>query len=286
MNNLTRRNTLQAALGLGVISATGATCTPLVSPSSWANDPSFNIGVIGKLQGDLSGKPTYSYNPGFVYGVIPNQGLAPAEFGQLLYKVEGVTKRISRLLQDGSIEERSRNWMFYCDADTGAYLKQWRNPYTQAIINVPPWRGSPSTSKLTLQGPVMDFGSGFENTSIGQAPKLDWRTLGETTWITRHAATRLTDDTGNARNEMSIDSWVCKTRDVAASELTHIPSTYAWTSHAQWQAWTEMQGRPGHVIWRVETVVMHERDELPNSLLAQLNKIVPGKIDEPMNWKV
>lgn len=81
MNNLTRRSTLQAALRLGVISATGATRTQLVSPSSWVNDPSFNIGVIGKLPGDLSGQPTYSYNPGFVYGVIPNQGLAPAELG-------------------------------------------------------------------------------------------------------------------------------------------------------------------------------------------------------------
>jgi hypothetical protein len=255
-----------------------------IPPDFPRDDPAFNVLTIGKLQGDLSGATTWTYNPGFVYGVVPGQGLPPAEFGRLLFKVEGCTQRISRRLGDGSVEERSRNWMFYCDADTGAYLAKFRNPYTGTQLDVPPWRGSPGSSKLTTNGAVVQFGPGFENTALGRPPRLDWRTLGETTWIGRQASTRLRDAGGRSRNEMSIDAWVCRTRDVADTRLTHIPSTYAWTSFGEWQAWLDMGTRPGNLIWRIESTVLHTRDALPAPLLERLQQVLPGKLDEPLGW--
>jgi hypothetical protein len=219
-----------------------------------------------------------------VYGVIPGAGLPPGEFGRALYRVEGVTQRISRLLEDGSVEERSRNWMFYVDAERDEYLSRWRNPYTGEELEVPPWRGSPSRSVLTVRGPEVNFGTGFENTSLGKPPKLSYRTLGERTWITRHAATRLTDAAGKHRNELSIDAWICNTADLLDERLTHIPSTYTWTSHAEWQPWTKMQGRAGHVLWRIESVVLHKQSDLPQRFLRHLEALLPGKLDEPLNW--
>lgn len=279
--DVTRRSLLQGTLALGTISAVGAASPPRRVPR---DDAVFNVRTIGKLQGDLSGVVTYTWNPGTVYGVIPGSGLPPAEFGRALYRVEGVTQRISRLLEDGSAEERSRNWMFYLDAETDEYLTRWRNPYTGEDLEVPPWRGSPSRSRLSVRGPEVSFGTGFENTSLGKPPKLSFRTLGERTWITRHAATRLTDAAGQHRNELSIDAWICRTADLLDERLTHIPSTYTWTSHAEWQPWTRMQGRAGNVIWRIESVVMHDRTALPERFLRHLEALLPGKLDEPLNW--
>ena len=137
---------------------------------------------------------------------------------------------------------------------------------------------------LTVRGPEVSFGAGFENTSLGKPPRLAFRTLGERTWITRHAATRLTDAAGKHRNELSIDAWICRTADLLDERLTHIPSTYTWTSHAEWQPWTRMQGRAGSVLWRIESIVLREREALPQHFLRHLETLLPGKLDEPLNW--
>lgn len=269
--------------------STGARAPPSRRPATAAppvpqGDPAFDVLTLGKLQGDLSGATTWIYNPGCVYGVIPGQGLPPAEFARPLFRVEGVTRRISRRVPDGSVEERSRNWMFYCDADSSEYLSRLRNPWTGELLEVPPWRGVPTRSRLTVQGLVADFGPGFENTAVGQPPRLHWRTLGDTTWVGRQASTRIPGAGGALRNEMSIDAWVCRTRDVTDARLTHIPSTYAWTSFAEWMAWLKMGTRPGNLIWRIESSVLHERDALPARFLERMQKMLPGKLDEPMNW--
>ena len=214
----TRRTLLQGALALAATGVTTATNAATVR-SVPLDDAAFNVRTVGKLLGDLSGVVTYTWNPGTVYGVIPGAGLPPGEFGRALYRVEGVTQRISRLLEDGSLEERSRNWMFYVDAERDEYLSRWRNPYTGEELEVPPWRGSPSRSVLTVRGPEVSVGAGFENTSLGKPPRLAFRTLGERTWITRHAATRLTDAAGKHRNELSIDAWICRTADLLDERL-------------------------------------------------------------------
>jgi Protein of unknown function (DUF1838) len=297
---LDRRRLLAMAAATGV-AATGAAAgadseSTLRRPSAGAakpsrvpadfprDDPAFNVLAVGRLQGDLSGATTYVYNPGVVYGVVPGQGLPPAEFGLRLFKVEGCTRRISRRLADGSVEERSRNWMFYCDAESGAPLERLQNPWTRQWLDVPPWRGSPGRSRLTVNGPQVAFGPGFENSSLGQPLRLDWRTLGDTTWVGRQSATRLRDPNGRFRNEMSIDAWVCRTRDVADARLTHIPSTYAWTSFAEWMPWLGMGSRPGNLLWRIESTVLHSADALPATFRERMQRVLPGKLEEPLGW--
>ncbi len=255
-----------------------------VSPDFPRDDPAFNVLTIGKLQGDLSGATTFVYNPGVVYGVIPGQGLAPGEFGRRLFRVEGCTRRISRRLPDGSVEERSRNWMFYRDADSDAWLTKFRNPWTGQLLDVPPWRGSPGRSRLTVNGPELQGSARFENTSVGRPLALDWRSLGETTWVGRQSSTRLRDASGRFRNEMSVDAWVCRTRDMADTRLTHIPSTNAWTSFAEWMPWLGMESRPGNLLWRIESTVLHTADALPAAFRERLQQLLPGKLEEPLGW--
>jgi hypothetical protein len=248
------------------------------------DDAAFNVRTLGKLQGDLSGRVTYTYNPGFVFGVVPNAGRAPEDFAQLLYRVEGVTKRISRLLDDGSVEEATRNWMVYCDADTGEYLSRFQNPYTHETLEVPPLRGSPSRARLTVRGPVTGSFPGLENSSFDKPLDVRWRLLGDSAWITRHSASRIRTASGALRNEFSIDAWICRRADLQRRNSTHVPSHYSWTSHAQWQPWLNMARYPGHMLWRIEPTVLFELADLPPALVARLEQVAPGQLAESLSW--
>jgi hypothetical protein len=279
----TRRAALQ---GCAVAAATGSTAfaaqrSALNVPTS---DLAFNVRTIGKLQGDLSGKPTYTLNPGCVYGIVPGQSRAPNDFAQLLFKVIGCTKRISRLLPDGSVAEKSLNWMYYLDAVSEAPLDEWRNPYTNERLAAPPLRGGPAESRLTTRGPVTASFPGLESTALDAPLRVDWRLLGETAWISRHSAQRIPVKNEPSRNEFSIDAWVCKIADVLNERLTHIPASYCWTSHAEWPRWLKMPRYPGHVLWRIESSVVAEREELPNAFVAELERRAPGALATPLSW--
>jgi hypothetical protein len=152
---LTRRDCL---LGGGLLLAARSTPAPAAATASAPSatqkldariaDPSFNTELVGRLQGDLSGRQRWIHNPGFVFATVPGQGLAPGEFGRLLYRVEGFTARISRLTDDGSVEERSHSWMFYRHAEEDRWLEKFDNPWTGETLDAPPFRGGPSHSWL------------------------------------------------------------------------------------------------------------------------------------------
>jgi hypothetical protein len=279
----------RAALGSAIGAALGGTTTSLSAAAQRfatlpTNDPAFNVQVIGKLQGDLSERTTYTYNPGFVYGIVPREGRAPDEFARLLYAVEGVTQRISRLLVDGSVEESSRSWMVYRDAASGTHLTEFRNPYTNELLKVPPVRGGPSRARLTQRGPITESFPGLENTSFNKPLDVRWRLLGDSAWIARHSASRIRTSTGTLRNEFSIDAWVCKRADLQRTRATHIPSTCTWTSHAEWQSWLNMERHPGHLLWRIEPTVLLDARQIPTELIEVLDRVAPGQFAEPLRW--
>ena len=294
---VTRR---QLLVGAGIVAGAGSRSQPsAAAPASRAepaadgalldqlpiDDPDFNVEIIAKLQGDLSGRQRYLYNPGCVYGILPTgQGLAPQEFGRLLYRVDGFTARISRKLADGGVEERSHSWMLYSDALSGEPLQQWTNPYSGERLVVPEYRGGPSASRLTANGPALQGMAGLESTALGRPVQLQWRVIGPRTWLSRHASSRIRIGTGRARNEFSVDAWACATEDLRDRHRSSIPSTYTWTSHAEWQPWLRMQDRPGGVVWRIDTVLLDDRDQLPRSFIERVEKVLPGRLDQKLQF--
>lgn len=247
-------------------------------------DPRFNTELIGRLQGDLSGRQRWIHNPGFVFATVPGQGLAPGEFGRLLYRVEGFTARISRLLDDGSVEERSHSWMFYRHADEDRWLETFENPWSGEMLEAPPYRGGPTHSWLhPATGPELEGGAGLESTAIGRPTKLNWRIHDSAVWLTRHAASRLQAGT-TVRNEFSIDQWICRLDEALDSRHRHVPAKYSWTSQAQWQPWLRMGDRPGGLLWRIDSVVLDDVEQLPVAFVERMEKLLPGKLRQRLTW--
>lgn len=287
---LTRRDCL---LGSGLLlSSDMATARGTPAPAlsgaleKAIEDPRFNTRLLGRLQGDLSGRQRWIYNPGFVFATVPGRGLAPADFGRLLCRVEGFTSRISRALADGSIEELSHSWMFYRHPEQEAWLDNFDNPWTGERIEVPPYRGGPSHSWLRpTSGTELEAGgAAVESTAIGSPAKLSWRVINGQAWVSRFAASRIRTPTGAVRNEFSTDAWVCPLAELLDERRSHLPSIYSWTSQAEWPAWLRMEGRPGGVLWRIDSVVLEDPSQLPAAFAARMHELLPGKLEERLEW--
>lgn len=290
---LTRRDCLVGGGLLLAAQSASASASPLASAGTTPAaqklaariaDSRFNTELIGRLQGDLSGRQRWIHNPGFVFATVPGQGLAPGDFGRLLYRVEGFTARISRLLDDGSVEERSHSWMFYRHPEEDRWLEKFENPWTGETLDAPPFRGGPSHSWLRpTTGPELEGGTGLESTAIGRPTHLNWRIHDSNVWLTRHAASRLRAG-ATARNEFSIDQWICRLDHALDVRRRHVPATYSWTSQAEWQPWLRMSNRPGGLLWRIDSVVLDDVAQLPAAFIERMQKLLPGKLYERLTW--
>lgn len=292
--NPIRRALLVGPMAAGGISGLGSAALAASAPERATSksiarlpidDPAFNVKILGRLQGDLSGKPVFNYVAGQVFGLVPGDGPAIADYGRMLYLVEGGGVRISRQRADGAVEERSRGWMFYQDPQTGSYLDEFENPYTGKKIKVPTFRGGISGSVMTVKGPEYSASFPMESTVLDRPLQLNWRFIDDQVWISRHAFTRWTErSTGFHKTEMTLDCWACRLADVANEKLTMIPSRYSWTSQTEWQSWLKMRGMPGAMLWRNEGIILKSLDELPQSFVERSNLKLPGALSEPLTW--
>jgi hypothetical protein len=291
--SITRRRALSAlgaAATLSTDSATGARDTSSAKRTGDTRaipilDPGFNVKTFGRLTGDLSGRPVYSVSAGSVFGLIPGNDPPLDEYGRLLFTVEGVSVRRCRLRADGSLEERSRGWMLYRSADTGAYIDAFVNPYTGEKLTVPALRSGIQGSVITANGPVVSANFNMESTVFNRPMLLRWRFAGPTAFISRHAFTRWKESsTGIQKTEMTLDNWTCRIADLLDESQTSLPSTTSWTSQTEWQSWLNMRGHPGTMLWHLNASRFKSISDLPPDLVRQCEQVLPGKLTEPLEW--
>lgn len=276
------RREFAIAVGLGAVSA--GSRSALAQQSFPTGDPAYNVKVLGRLQGDLTGKRVYVMRDGLVFGLVPGEGPALNDYGRLLYRVQGCTVRELRLAADGSLRERSRSWLFYRDATTGEFLEKFRNPYTNESLSVPVFRAGISGTTLTAAGPEIHADFGMESSIFGQPPLLDWQFRGSRLALYRHGFTRWRENaTGHLRTEFTLDCWLCDPAQVADESFTHIPNDHSWTSQTEWQSWLGMRGRPGAMLWRNDSSFFGDVAKLPQEFVLRSEQKLPGIFTSSLN---
>jgi len=45
-----------------------------------------------------------------------------------------------------------------------------------------------------------------------------------------------------------------------------------------------MSGRPGGLLWRIDSVVLDDIEQLPGVFVERLQKLLPGKLQERLTW--
>lgn len=250
-------------------------------------DPKFNLRVLTRLQNDVSGDVVqYGFSRGRVLGIREGKGLPLADYGRVMYDYEGGSVKMARVKDDGSVETRSRGWMFYKDAETGAYIDSYKNPLTGETLSVPPFRAGISGGTMTENGPVVNANFTMESIVFNKPIALNYSVMGETVFVSRHAFTRwLPRGETNHKTEMTYDTWTVRLEDLMNEKLTYIPNRSSWTSETEWQTWLKMPEEiKGHLIWRNEGMSFKKVEDLPASYVEHTNKAKPGILTDPLTW--
>ncbi|RKR15254.1 uncharacterized protein DUF1838 [Maribacter vaceletii] len=249
------------------------------------NDPKDQLLIFEKIQGDISGKITYSYSEGRVFGIRPDKPDSLNVFGKEVFRYSGCGIKIMRLLENGNIETKSKGWLLYRDPKTNAFLSNMVNPYTGKEVEVPPFRAGIRGGEMTPLGPVVDANFNMESTAFNAPLNLVFTEMGDKIHITRHAFTKWFEKKSQTwRTEMTLDTYDVDRKYLTDRSYTHIPSEFHWTSETSWLSILKMQGTPGHMIWTSSGSTFFNKEDLPKDFIAATEEKQPGIFTEELKW--
>lgn len=249
------------------------------------NDAEDQFLIFQKLQGDLSGKKIYSYSEGRVFGIRPDRPDSLNVFGKEVFKYSGCSIKISRLLENGHVETKSKGWLLYRDPKTGAFIDEMVNPYTKQKVDVPPFRAGIRGGVNTPNGPKIDATFKMESTVFDAPVDLVFTEIGYRIHVTRHAFTKWFESKSRTwRTEMTLDTYDFDRKYLTDRSYTHIPADFHWTSETSWLSILKMAGTPGHMIWTSSGSTFYNKEELPQEFIKATEKRQSGVFVEPLTW--
>ena len=249
-------------------------------------DPKDKLLIFEKLQGDLSGKITYSYSEGRVFGIRPDQPDSLNIFGKEVFRYSGCGMKIKRQLDNGNVETKSKGWLLYRDPQTNAFLSSMVNPYTGTEVEVPPFRAGIRGGVMTPNGPEVEATFTMESTAFDAPLNLVFTQMGKTMHVTRHAFTKWFEKKSQTwRTEMTLDTYDFDMSFLYDRSHTHIPSSYHWTSQTSWLSLLKMAGTPGHMIWTSSGQTFQNKEDLPNDFISATEEKQPDIFKEPLLWE-
>ncbi|MEO0507986.1 MAG: DUF1838 family protein [Bacteroidota bacterium] len=249
-------------------------------------DPVDQFLIFQKLQSDLSGKTTYSYSEGRVFGIRPDKPDSLNVFGKEVFKYSGCAIKMARQLDNGNVETKSKGWLLYQDPETGEFLERMVNPYTGEEVEVPPFRAGIRGGINTPNGPKINATFKMESTAIGQPLNLVFTQIGDRMHVTRHAFTKWFESKSQTwRTEMTLDTYDFDMTYLYDRSHTHIPADYHWTSQTSWLSILKMQGTPGHMIWTSSGRTFYNKEDLPAAFIAATEIKQPDVFKEPLQWE-
>ncbi len=249
-------------------------------------DPYDQLLIFEKLQGDLSGKKTYSYSEGRVFGIRPDKPDSLNIFGKEVFRYSGCGIKIMRLLDNGNIETKSKGWLLYRDPKTGEFLNKMINPYTNKEVEVPPFRAGIRGGIMTPKGPNVDATFTMESTAFNAPLNLVFTEMGDKIHVTRHAFTKWFEKKSQTwRTEMTLDTYDFDKKYLYNRSYTHIPSEFHWTSETSWLSILKMTGTPGHMIWTSSGSTFFKKEDLPSAFIKATEIKQPTIFSEPLKWE-
>ena len=241
--------------------------------------------IFQKLQGDLSGKLTYSFSQGRVFGIRPDLPDDLSGFGREVFKYNGCGMKIMRQLDNGNIETKSKGWLLYQDPDSEEFIKEMRNPYTDEKVDVPPFRARIRGGIMTPNGPKMNASFTMESTAFNSPLNLVFNSIGSRMHVTRHAFTKWFEKkSGTWRTEMTLDTYDFDRNYLYDRNISHIPADYHWTSQTSWLSILKMPEIPGHMIWTSNGSTLFDKSELPEKFVSATEERQPDIFSEPLSW--
>ena len=230
--------------------------------------PEENLRALIRASASLKEEDCPWYYNGTIYGIVGEQQPRP------LYRFEGMEMYLMRHVSPGIYEMIGNTVTFMRDIDTGAFLHEWKNPYTDAVNKVDD----------AVQGGKA--GRGFEHSVNGVRPtmfkdqfpdeplKLWWTAAGDYVWLHKStvyppgmAPPRMQRQTNFIRRDQFVDPTV-----------DSLATMFSSTVFMPWPKWMDMGDRPGHVVWHASGVKLTSIDQLPAEYRARAEKNYPDRM--------
>lgn len=283
---LSRRSLLAGTLALGACGPRGGGLAAaggdggrhvLTRPLDLST-PENNVLAYVRLVGDVSGRPSFGWSSGRVYGT------REGELSTTLFDYQSVRRVEFRPLDDGSWIKAYRGLILFTDPDTGAVIDAFRNPYTDQDNDVVHFKTAFGAALFTRDGArsLREFES--ETPESHDSFMMDWSVVGDDAWATYDERIAYRRPDGEWRVDNAVYRYHGYVSELTDPEVTAPYHNWMWSTELNWFTFMKMGERPGHLMWAGMGRKFDRLDAMPSGLIDEAETRYPGFLSDAIDW--
>ncbi len=269
---ISRRDLLTVA-GMAGFGAGCAAALPAIGPAADRldadlTDPAENLRHLIRVTASLDEEDVPWWFNGLIYGMVGEEAPRP------LFHFEGLEIYWMSHLDDGTYELTGGTVSFFRDLDSGDMLREFRNPYTDEINEVP----------AAVQGGGRGRGFNYSVNGIRATWRLDdipdepllleWHAIRDTVWL--HNRTAYPPGTPPPREQRQ--TMFVPLDQFNDPGVRNLPTLFSSTVIQPWFRWMNMGERAGHTIWHAGGAKIRSIDELPTEFRERAEAEHPERL--------
>lgn len=270
--SITRRSALAGAgaMGIGMFSgiAGAASGLPRATALTLPLTPQENLENLVRMTASLDPVDTPWFFNGSIYAVVGDS--APVE----LMRVQGMEMYHMQRRGPDSFMMHGLTVTFMTDVKSGQWLREYKNPYTGKLVDVPA-----HSARTPPEG-----GHLYETTGVRPSSSVDeipdaaldlwWTDAGDFVWL--HNETVYPPGVTQPRKQRQ-SNFVSR-EQFADKSLRSLSSAFTVSFWAPWSSWLGMEDMPGHVVWHASGAKLASVDDLPPTYRARVEKEYPDML--------
>ncbi len=198
-------------------------------------------------------------------------GRREGEPDRLLFRLEGMNirtcVRVTDPVRGVGFRQVSREIMLYLDAQTGAVLRTWTNPYTNQTVDVMQVANDPVNGRPT-----------YPRGADGSPYRVNLSVMGNTAFMpvevplfyNNPLAGDYQEYVGNRYHAMEIFNFSGPARDMLDTSIPTAHPAVAWVRISDWMPWMQMQGRQGQMVFNAVGTKLGSFAELPDVMRNEI----------------
>lgn len=184
---------------------------------------------------------------------------------------------------DGTFTVTTLEIVFYTDLETGAFLKQWTNPYTGAVIPVSHAPLGPTTLSHNRDGmPIRNTMLGG-NRITARSDVHPLKVVVDDVWLA-HDSTASVERDGGKSPPFLVNDWstyLGKLSELSDPANTVGTATVYLQEATGWAKWMGMDRKPGNQVARAVGKKVLSYDEMPDDWRALMAATHPNIVRNP-----
>jgi hypothetical protein len=229
-----------------------------------------------KLRACTDGTPVMWWMKGVQYGVVD------LTFKPLYNMLNGSFQRMVQI-DENAFAVTMLEICYFTDLDTGELLKEFVNPYTNAVCETPPAVFGPNHVKLTTGGivPPEDFPFGTLKFDGSLGPAV---TDNDDLWIREESLVRMESDNPGFGNYIynELVNYKGSLSAVSDDDVSNAAATLNYHTTSNWRPWMQAGDTSGHICSQAIGKKIASVDEFPENYLAIAKKEHPEIIANPV----